>query len=186
MDMKGTTGMLAAALVATLALAPGVAVGQGAPAAAAKIGFVNVGAALRAMPGYAQAESLYVKESTSAQQELQAMQASLDSAVAAFQQQSPMLSPTNRTARETALRQQNDRLQQRGNDLRQRLAAREEELLSPMQDRLTAIIDGLRAENNLSLILDIGGQAAALIVSYDKSLDLTSRVLQRIAQTPGN
>lgn len=188
--MKGITGIrlaLAAVLLsasATLASAQG---GGAPPAAAgARIGYVNAGVALRAMPGYAQAESLYVRERNAAQQELQSMQAALDSAGAAFQQQQAMLSPSVRTTRQRELDQQAQRLQQRVQELQQTIGSREEELLSPMQERLTAIIDGLRAEGNFAVIFDIGSQAAGLIVSIDRSLDITARVLQRIQQNPGN
>jgi outer membrane protein len=189
MDMKGISAVLSTVLAGVLTLGAADVAAQGAPAGAAtasRIAFVNVGVTLRAMPGWAQAESLFVQERNAAGQELQTMQAALDSAGAAFQQQSPMLSPTNRTARQRELAQQEERLQTRYNEIQQTMGAREQELLSPMQERLTAIIDGIRAEGNFAVIFDIGGQGSALMVSMDRSLDITSRVLQRIAQSPEN
>lgn len=181
--MKAFLVVLGLVAGAVAGAAPAPAAAQAAPTAT-RIGFVNVGVALRAMPGWAQAESLFVRERNAAGQELQAMQAALDSAGQAFQQQSPMLSPTNRTARQRELEQQQQRLQARYEEIQQAMAAREQELLSPLQERLTAIIDGLRAELNYGVILDIGGQASGLVVSLDRTLDITPRVLQRIGQTP--
>jgi len=186
MDMKGLSVVLATLLVGALTAGAPTASAQGAPAAATptRIAFVNVGVALRAMPGWAQAESLFVKERDAAGRELQSLQAALDSAGNAFQQQSPMLSPTNRTARQRELAQQEERLQTRYNEIQQAMGQREQELLSPMQERLTAIIDGIRAEGTYAVIFDIGAQTSGMVVSMDRSLDITARVLQRIAQSP--
>lgn len=178
--------VLAFLAVAALAGAADAAA-QVAPATAGtRIGYVNVGIALRAMPGWAQAESTFVKEREAAEAELRRMQTALDSAGTAFQQQSAMLSASNRTARQRELAQQEQALNERAQALQTQLGERQEELLSPLQERLTAIIDGLRAEGNFAVIFDIGGQAGALIVSYDRSLDITPQVLRRVQQAPGN
>lgn len=186
--MKGLTAVLATLLVAALSAGTAPVLAQGTPGATAptRIAFVNVGVALRAMPGWAQAESLFVKERDVAGQELQAMQVALDSAASTFQQQSPMLSPTNRTTRQRELQQQQERLQARYDEIQQAMGQREQELLSPMQERLTAIIDGIRAEGTYAVIFDIGAQTSGMVVSMDRSLDITARVLQRIAQSPEN
>lgn len=186
--MRAYAAVLTTLVAAMVAIVPANAYAQGgAPATGpTRIGFVNVGVALKAMPGWAQAESLFVAERNAAGQELQGMQAALDSAGQMFQQQSPMLSPTNRTTRQRELQQQEERLRTRYEEIQQRMGAREQELLSPMQERLTAIIDGLRAELNLGVVFDVGAQAAGMIVSLDRSLDITARVLQRIAQAPEN
>jgi hypothetical protein len=36
------------------------------------------------------------------------------------------------------------------------------------------------------VIFDIGSQASSMVVSLDRSLDITARVLQRITQAPEN
>jgi Skp family chaperone for outer membrane proteins len=51
-----------------------------------------------------------------------------------------------------------------------------------MQERLSAVIDGVRAEGNYAMIIDLGAQGLG-IVTYDKSLDITERVLARL-KTP--
>lgn len=184
--MRGLTAIVTLlAGLATAGLATEVAA-QGAPASGGRIGYVNVGAALRSMPGWAEAESTYTREFEAVQAEVQRLQAALDSAGQAFQQQSAMLSPTNRTARQRELAQQEEQFQARVQELQQQMGRREQELLNPMQERLTAIIDGLRAEGNFAVIFDIGSQAAGLIVSIDRTLDITPRVLQRLQQPSGS
>lgn len=182
--------LLAGLALVTLAGAGTVAAQQpGAPqtpagAMAGRIAFVNARAILVGMPGYAKAESTYTKEYQAAQGEAQKLQAVMDSAIASYQQSQAMLSPSARTAREKVLSAQNDSMQAKVQVLQERVQARERELLAPMQQRLTAIIDGIRAEGNYWLIIDTGNPAVGqLIVSYDKSLDITDRVARRLLQS---
>ena len=153
---------------------------QPAPASV-KIGFVNAQALLRGMPGYAQAESTYAKEVGAAETEARKMRAAWDSTVAQFQQSQAMMTPSNRSAREKQLSAQGDSLQAKLQAIEARVAGRERELLAPMQDRLRAVIDGIRAEGNYAMIIDINSQFASGIVAWDKALDITLRVAQRLA-----
>src|SRR4030095_11103411 len=132
--------------------------GNSGSLAPARIAFVNARAALQAMPGYAKAESSYVKEGEATQTEMRRMQAQLDSALAEFQQQERMLSATNRASKRKELETKNEQLQTRARDLQQKLQAKEGELLQPMQERLSAIIEGIRAESNYAMIIDLGAQ----------------------------
>ena len=147
-----------------------------------RIAFVNARLVLQSMPGYAQAESTFAAELAAGRTEIERMQASLDSAAADFQQQQVMLTPSNRTAKQSELQATSDRIQQRITEIQQQLGMREEELLSPMQERLSAIIDGLRAENNYSMVVDLSAQGLG-IITYDKSLDITQRVVLRVNQS---
>jgi len=155
------------------------------PAAApGRIAFVNARAILTGMPGYAKAESTYTKELASAQAEAQKLQAVMDSALSTYQQSQAMMSPSARTAREKSLTAQRDSLEGKLQALQERVGARERELLAPMQQRLTAIIDGVRAEGNFAMVIDLGNPAVGqLIVSYDKALDITERVARRLLQS---
>jgi len=156
----------------------------GATGAAGRIAFVNARALLQGMPGYAKAESLYTKELQGAQREGAKLQAAWDSTVAAYQQSQAMMSPSARTTRERALSAQNDSLQARLQTLQDRIGNRERELLQPMQSRLSAIIDGVRAELNYAVVIDLGNPgAASLFVSYDKTLDITALVARRLTQS---
>ena len=111
----------------------------GGAAPPARIAFVNARAALASMPGYAKAESTYVKEGEAAQTEMRKLQSALDSAVADFEQQQAMLSATNRATRRKELETKNEQLQTRAREIQQRMGQRERELLQPMQERLSAI-----------------------------------------------
>ena len=156
---------------------------QGSAPGGFRVAFVNAQAVLRGMPGYAKAESTWTKEFQLAQSEGQKMQAGMDSAVAAFQQSSAMLSPSARTAKQKTLEAQNDSVQAKLQALQERVETRQKELLAPMQTRLGAIIEGIRAEGNYWMIIDLGNPASQNIVAYDKSLDITDRVARRLLQS---
>ena len=148
-----------------------------------RIGFINARALLTSMPGYQKAESLWTKEATAARAEGQKLQSAFDSIITQFQQSQAMMSPTTRSAREKQLQAQGDSLQAKLNALQEKVVAREQELLSPMQQRLKDIIDGIRAEGGYAMIIDLANQASQNIISYDKALDITLKVAQRLASS---
>jgi outer membrane protein len=156
---------------------------QGSAPGGFRVAFVNAQAVLRGMPGYAKAESTWTKEYQQAQSDGQKLQAAMDSAVAIFQQSSAMLSPSARSAKQKTLEAQNDSLQAKLQALQDKVEGRQKELLAPMQTRLGAIIEGIRAEGNYWMIIDLGNPASQNIVAYDKSLDITDRVARRLLQS---
>ena len=144
----------------TVALAGTAAAQASTPAGApGRIAFVNARAILTGMAGYAKAESTYTRELQSAQSEAQRLQAAMDSAVSTYQQSQAMLSPSARTAREKVLSAQRDSLEGKLQALQERVGTKERELLAPMQQRLTAIIEGIRAEGNFAMVIDMGNPA---------------------------
>ena len=144
-----------------------------------KIGYVNSQAILKQTPGYAQAESTFAKELEGYRGEVQKLQASLDSSASDFEQQSVMLSATQRQAKRKELESQQDKLQQRTQELQQKASARERELLEPIQTKVNSVIEGLRASGNYAMIFDVSAPNSG-IVTADKSLDLTARVIQQL------
>jgi outer membrane protein len=143
-----------------------------------RLGFVSFRDVLQRTPGYATAESTFTREVEAYRQEVAQLQQQMDSAVQAFDQQSIALSPAARTQKQRELQQLQQRIEQRTTELQQRAGDRERELLRPIQARVESIIQGLRAEMNLSLILDTGPGNG--VVAYDPALDLTARVLERL------
>ena len=149
-------------------------------AAATRVAYVNSLAILQATPGYAKAESTFTKEMDTYRIELGKLQAGLDSAVADFDQQSVLMSPTARAARRKDLEGQQTKLQQRTNELNDKAQTRRRELLEPIQTRVNAVIEGLRAEGNYGLIFDITSAGGNNIVTADPTLDLTTKVVERL------
>jgi outer membrane protein len=145
----------------------------------AKIGYVNTQAILKQTPGYTKAESTFTKELEGYRGEVQKLQATLDSAAADFDQQSVMLSPTQRAAKRKDLQAQQQKLEQRTQELQQKAATRERELLDPIQTKVNSVIEGVRAAGNYAVIFDVSAPNNG-IVTADKSLDLTQRVIQQL------
>lgn len=144
-----------------------------------RIAFVNSQNILQQMPGYAAAESTYNKELEGFQNEMLRMRQQFDSTVQAYQQSSLGLTSAQRQAKEADLRRQQQQLEQRSNDLQQRAGQRQTELMKPLEDRVKAIIEGLRAERNIGLVFDVAAPGGG-IISADQSLDLTAQVVQRL------
>ena len=164
-------------MAALLLVAAVSAHAQAAPAA--KIAFVNVRAVLAATPEYAKAESLFAKEVDGYRAELAKMQQALDSASNEFEQSSVLLSPSARTNKRKELEDKNRQLEARNQEIQQKAAARERELLDPIQSKVSTLIESLRAEGGYSMIFDVGGGQSG-IVAADKSLDLTQQLAERL------
>jgi len=164
-------------------LAAGTLAGTGTLAAqqagGPKIAYVNTQAILKQTPGYVKAESTFTKELATYRVEVQKLQASLDSSASDFDQQSVMLSPTQRAAKRTDLQAQQQKLEQRTQELQQKAATRERELLDPIQSKVNSVIEGVRAAGNYAMIFDVSAPNNG-IVTADKTLDLTQRVIQQL------
>jgi outer membrane protein len=171
-------GSLVAVAVA-MTLGPTLAAAQQTPAAPAGVAFVNMRRVLTETPGYAQAETTFVKEMTGYRAEYQKLQVSLDSAAADFEQQATLLSATARATRRKDLETRQQSLEQRGQELQQRIATRERELLDPIQARVVAVIERLRAAGGYSIVFDVSTQANN-VVTADKALDLSDRVIAEL------
>jgi Skp family chaperone for outer membrane proteins len=133
------------------------------------------------MPGYGEADSIFQSETAAWRAELQPMQAALDSAVRAFDQQSLTLSESARNEKMDELQQMSVQVQRRSDELSQRAQARFRELMAPLQDRARTVIDGLRAERNIAMVFEITSPG---IVSVDPAIDLTPIVISRLRGEP--
>ena len=170
---------LVATAATLLSMAGGVRPAAAQQGGGTKVAYVNTQAILRATPGYAQAESTFTKELATYRSEVQKLQASLDSAASDFEQQSVMLSPTQRAAKRKDLEGQQKKLEARTQELQQRATSRERELLDPIQSKVNSVIEGLRASGNYAMIFDVSAPNSG-IVTADKSLDLTQKVIQQL------
>ena len=165
------------AVVMTAGVAPAAA--QAPAAAPMKVAFVNMRRILAVTPGYAQAETTFVKEMAGYRSEYQKLQVSLDSAAAEFEQQATLLSPTARSTRRKDLETRQQTMEQRGQDLQQRIATRERELLDPIQTRVVGVIERIRAAGGFAMVFDVSAQTNT-VVTADKALDLSDRVIAEL------
>ena len=172
------------AALAVVSLAGGVQTAAAQQTGPARIAFINSREILRQTPGYTAAESTFSKELEGYRAEVVKLQNTLDSAATAFEQSSVMLSPTQRDARRTELQAKQAELEQQTQQLQQRAATRERDLLEPIQQRINTVIDGVRSEGGYTAIFDLAAPGAA-IVSFDPALDVTPQVVQRLQAAGG-
>ncbi len=146
-----------------------------------KIAFINSRSILQQTPGYAAAESTFNKEVKGFRDEVDKLRQQLDSAGRTLEQQSIALSATARQTKQRELQQLQQRFDQRASELQDKAQQRERELLQPIQARINGVIQGIRAEGNYQLILDADAPGNN-IVAADPTLDITSKVIERLKQ----
>jgi Skp family chaperone for outer membrane proteins len=185
--MNRLTGAALAVLLAGVTAAPATwAQAPGAPAQPLKLAYINSQLILANTPGRAEAESTFSHEMEGYQAQVQALQATLDSAVAEYNRTSLVLSPTAKQQKEQQIRDLEARTRSQISDLQQRANTREQELTAPIMARVNAVIEGIRAEFNYSMIFDASAQNGGLVTA-DHSLDISRLVIQRLqagAATP--
>lgn len=175
-------GSVVTMLGMALVLAPGMASGQGS--SCSRVAYVASNAILQATPGYADAAAQFQKEYDGFRNQVMALNAKLDSASAALEQKSVMLSATAKQAEAKRLQASKDSVDQQTADLQQKAAQRRDDLLKPYEDRIQAVIDGLRAEGNFCMIFDVTATGSG-VLSADKSLDLTQKAIDRLKAGAG-
>ena len=167
--------------LATSLVVVGIAGGQASqPAPApAKIGYINSAQLLAQAPGRAEAEAQFDREVGVYRQQIQRMDDSLRTLMAAFDKDAPKLDSATRETRRTSIGQKEIEYQQRARGLDSTMQARQAQLVKPIMERVQKVIEAIRAEDNYALILDVGAQVS-VVVAADKRLDLTDRVLARL------
>jgi outer membrane protein len=169
----------AGSLAAQSPPAGGSSQGASRPPAGARIALINSQAILRETPGFAAVESTLTREITGYRTEVEKLTRQLDSAVQAFDKQAIAFTPAQRQAKQKELQDMQTKLQERGNALQERAAQRQTELMAPINTRVRAIIEGIRAEDNYALIIDVDAPGT-MIVAVDPALNITAQVIQRL------
>ena len=162
--------------VLTLAALPRVSHAQ-QPAGSFKIAFVNTAVLLENAPGRTQAESTYARETRGYGDQLKKMSDSLNNMFAAYQKQEASLTATQKESKQKALRDLQEQLQEKQQQLSQQAQQRQNELMAPIMEQVKKVLDDIRTEDGYSMI--ITGDPN-LILSYDKNLDITDRVVARL------
>ena len=170
--------MLRATVIAlVLSSVAGVAHGQGI-----KIAFVNSQALMPAAPGYAAAESTLSKEGEGFRTTLQKMQDSVNAMLTKYQKDEPTLSAAVKDTRQKAIQTLETDLQAKQLQFQQQFAQRQSEVMAPVTDAVKKVLDDIREEGGYAMILD-NAPGASNIVSADKNLDITDRVISRLRAT---
>jgi len=147
-------------------------------AQALKIGYVNSQQILATSSEAAAAEERFNQEMQGFQAQVQRLEQELEGLQARYQQQQLTLSPEARANREQQIQLKLQEYQTTAQQLQQQADQRRAELVQPVVDKVTAIIETMREEGQYHLILDV---AAGSIISADTTLDLTPEVMRRLS-----
>lgn len=149
------------------------------PLAAQKVGFVDTRKILQEMPGRVQAEERMRVgiEALGARQKV--MVDSLNAMMASFEADSAALSQVEKVARFTTLQQYDARYRDTLEVLEQEAQEQQAAAMQPLFDQIRLALDDIRQADGFAMIFDIAAQGSN-IVSMDRNLDLSDRVLARI------
>lgn len=148
-----------------------------------KLGYINSQQILATAPGRAEVDAQIEKELNGFRAQVKRMGDSLNTMVADFQKVQATLSPAARETRMRTLQQREEEYQQRTEQLQQQAQQRQMELIKPITDQVQKVIADLRQEEGYTLIFDVGN-GAGVLVAADTTLDITQKVLTRLASAP--
>lgn len=157
------------------AVAPGTASAQSGQ----KLAYVNSGVLLQNAPGRAEAEAVFDKEMIPIRAQLQKLQDSVTALSNAFAKEEPTLAGAAKEARVKSLQEAEKKLQDEAQKLQEDAQDRQEALMAPIMDALRKALDDVRTEGGYAFIFDVAVQMP-YIVSADKNLDVTDRVLAKL------
>jgi outer membrane protein len=170
---RAATGALAFTVIA------GTAQAQAAVAPApSKIGYVKTEALMAAAPGRDAAQATYDKEIAAFTQQQKRWSDSLQKLVDEYKKAAPKLTDAQKQAQELKISTIQSELDAKNQDGQQKMQARMGELLAPLTEIVKKAIEDIRVEDGFSIIFS--GDANSPIVSADKNLDLTDRVVGRL------
>lgn len=113
--------------------------------------------------------------------EMQTLINQRDQLIAEYQQQQMNLTPEARQAREQEINSRGVAIQTRQNEIQVELQQLQDEVLQPVMDEITAVIEEIRVEGGYAFILDADA-TGNVILAADESLNLTQEVLNRLEE----
>ena len=168
-------GKYAVALALSLGFAASAAAQQ-----TPRLGWINSQRIRAEAPGVAEARKTLEGEVTRSRAQVDSLSRELQRLESDFQRQQASLSATVRQQREQEFQQRLNGAQQRVAQLEQTMQRREAELFGPINQRINEAVEAVRKEGNYAMIFD-----AAVLATADPTLDLTTRVLERLRRPAG-
>lgn len=163
-------------LVGLVALGAGDLAAQGPPAGAEFV-YLNSALIIQAAPGAAEAQRTFERELNEMRSELQSEGASLDSLVADYQRQEVMLSPQAKEERQQEILRRQQAIQTHQQELEGQAQQRQQELLRPILENISAVIEEIRSESGYKMVFDLSSES---VVAADTTLDITQAVIGRL------
>ena len=135
---------------------------------------------LQAAPGAAEAARTFERELADMRTQLQEQAAVVDSMLQDYQRQEVLLSPQAKDQKQQEIVNLRNQLQQRQGEMDTQAQQRQQELLGPILEEVSSVIEAVRSENRYSIVLDASKEG---LVAADTTLDITDTILSRLGVT---
>jgi outer membrane protein len=142
-----------------------------------RVGYIDTRRVIQEAPGAMEARTTLERELQGFQQQMQAMEDTLSTMMADYQQRQLVMSAEAKTRLEQQITQKRQSFQERAEAMQQQAGRRQQELMEPIMNRIEEIIGQVRQAEGFAIVFDVASEA---IVSADPSLDLTARVIERL------
>jgi outer membrane protein len=146
-----------------------------------KVGYIDTRRVIQEAPGAQEARATIEREMQGWQQQMQAMDDSLRVMMTDYQQRSLVMSADAKQKREQEIMEKQQGFEARAQELQTQAGRRQQELMEPIMQRVEAVISEIRQAEGFALVFDVASEA---IVSADPSLDLTTKVIERLRAAP--
>lgn len=143
--------------------------------------FVNSQAILPIAPGADSAQSAFQVVLRGFEGELAALATEIDEMLATYRQQEALMDAPGRQLKQEEIVDKQRALQTRQQELEVESDRRRNELLAPIAERVTQVIEEIRGERGYAIVLDI---AESGVIAADNALDITAAVLERLGIDP--
>lgn len=167
----------ASALAAIAFVAASPALAQEAPPSGTTFVYLNSARVLQAAPGSADAQRTFDRELGEWRSELELQATVVDSLLRDYQRQEVMLSPQAKEDKQREIQTKQQELQNRRLELENQAQTRQQELLRPILENVTGLIEQIRSENDYAMVFDISTEG---VVAAAPELDITDLVIQRM------
>lgn len=151
-----------------------------AEAQAGGLAYIDSERILAQAPGTSEAQATFEADMVRYRAELERLETELDNMQDSLERQQGTLSATAREQRQQEFQQKFMEYQQRTRELEETAQQRQAELVGPIMQRISAVIEDIRREGSYAMIFDASTGA---LITADPDLDLTERVLDRLRQT---
>ncbi len=172
----------ATVIALVLSVIAGSANAQQAPI---KIAYVNTQALMEAAPGRAAIEAQLNKEGDGYKAQVDKMQDSINTMLTKYQKDEPTLSATAKESRQKTIQSVETDFQAMQLRFQTAFNQHSTEAMAPVLDVVRKVLDDIRSEDGYAVIFSNDPQTTT-IVSADKNLDITDRVVSRLKATPAS
>ncbi len=150
---------------------------QAAAQSPLKIGYVNSQMIIEQDPAATAAQDQFQREMVPFESELQGLETDIATLIGQYQAQEITLTANARRIRQDEIAQKQQAYQERMTEIEAQAAARQQELVQPIMERINNIIQEIRIDGSYTFIFDVSGGG---LIAADESFDLTDEVMQRL------